>query len=170
MYKSYKNKLNHILKCAEKKYYSDLLDSNKDNIKKTWQIMKNIINKNKSKKVQEKVKLNDESMISDKSVISNKFNEFFVNIGPNLAKKIPIQNVSPLQFMDVPTANSIFLSLVTAEEIREIVCSLKNGAAGHDEIKASILKSISSYIIDPLAYICNLSLNQGVFPSELKNS
>ena len=126
--------------------------------------MKNIINKNKSKKVQDEFKLNDESMISDKSVISNKFNEFFVNIGRNLAKKIPIQNVSPFQFMDDPTVNSIFLSLVTAEEIREIVCSLKNGAAGHDEIKASILKSISSYIIDPLAYICNLSLNQEVFP------
>ena len=31
MYKTYKNKLNHILKCAEKKYYSYLLDSNKDN-------------------------------------------------------------------------------------------------------------------------------------------
>ena len=170
MYKSYKNKLNHILKCTEKKYYSDLLDSNKDNIKKTWQTMKNIINKNKTKKVQDKFKLNDESMISDKSVISNRFNEFFVNIGPNLAKMIPIQNVSPLQFMDDPTVNSIFLSLVTAEEIREIVCSLKNGAAGHDEIKASILKSISSYIIDPLAYICNLSLNQGVFPSELKTA
>ena len=26
---------------------------------------------------------------------------------------------------------------------------------------------ISSYIIEPLAYICNLSLNQGVFSSEL---
>ena len=130
--------------------------------------MKSIINKNKSKKVQDKFKLNDESMTSDKSVISNTFNEFFVNIGPNLAKKFPIQNVSPLQFMDDPSVNSIFLSLVTAEKIKEIVCSLKNGAADHDEIKASILKSISSYIIEPLAYICNLSLNQGVLPSELK--
>ena len=39
--KDYKNKLNHILECAEKKYYSDLLDSNKDNIRKhgrSWKI------------------------------------------------------------------------------------------------------------------------------------
>ena len=69
--------------------------------------MKNIINKNKSKKVHDKFKVNDESMISDKSVISNKFNEFLASIGPNLAKKIPIQNVSPLQFMGDPTVNSI---------------------------------------------------------------
>ena len=64
--------------------------------------------------------------------------------------------------MDDPSENSIF-----PEKIKEIVCSLKNGAADHDEIKASILKSISSYIIEPLAYICNLSLNQGVLPSEI---
>ena len=129
--------------------------------------MKSIVNKNRSKEVQDKFKLNDESMISDTSLISNTFNEFFVNIGPNLAKKFPIQNVSPLQFMDDPSVNSIYLSLVTAEKIKEIVCSLKNGAADHDEIKALILKSISSYTIEPLTYICNISLDQGVLPPEL---
>ena len=62
----------------------------------------------------------------------------------------------------------LFLSLVTAEETREILSSLKNGAAGHDEIRASTLKSVSPYIVEPLAYIWNLSISQGVFPSKLK--
>ena len=39
---------------------------------------------------------------------------------------------------------------------------------GHDEIRASTLKSVSPYIVEPLAYICNLSISQGVFPSKLK--
>ena len=34
-YKTYPNKLNRILKFAERKYYSDLVDENKHNIKKT---------------------------------------------------------------------------------------------------------------------------------------
>ena len=34
-YKSYRNKLHHILKVAEKKYYADLLEANKSNLKKT---------------------------------------------------------------------------------------------------------------------------------------
>ena len=168
IYKLYRNKLNHILKCAEKKYHSNLLDSNKDNIKKTWQIMKNIINKNKTKKIQNKFKITDGTMISDGTLISNTFNEFFVNVGPNLAKKISNQNISPLQFVSDPLMNSIFLSLVTAEETRGILSSLKNGAAGHDEIRASTLKSVSPYIVEPLAYICSLSISQGVFPSKLK--
>ena len=32
-YKTYRNKLNHILKKAEKQHYTDLLEANKNNIK-----------------------------------------------------------------------------------------------------------------------------------------
>ena len=46
--------------------------------------------------------------------------------------------------------------------------SLKNGAPGPDEINVMSLKMVSSFIIEPLTYICNLSLTQGVFPDELK--
>ena len=37
-YKNYRNKLNHIMGISEKKYFSDLLSVNKNNVKKTWQI------------------------------------------------------------------------------------------------------------------------------------
>ena len=76
-YKSYRNKLNHILKKSERQHYSDLLTANKSNIKKTWQIMKNIVNKNKIKKVQSKFKLPDGSETENKTLISNTFNDFF---------------------------------------------------------------------------------------------
>ena len=35
--------------------------------------------------------------------------------------------------------------------------------AGYDEINTSILKYISVSIVDPLVYLCNLSLQQGIF-------
>ena len=70
--------------------------------------------------------------------------------------------------MSDPILNSNFLSLVTAEETREIV--IKNSVAGHDEIRASTLKSISLYIVDPLACVCNLSINQCLLAFELKIS
>ena len=88
-YKNYRNKLHHLIKIAEKRHYSELLNECQDNIKKTWQIIKNIVNKNKASQLQTKFKLNDGSFTTDGYVISNKFNDFFVNIGPNLAAKIP---------------------------------------------------------------------------------
>ena len=36
--------------------------------------------------MQDKFKLSDGTIISDGTLISNKFNEFFTNIGPNLEK------------------------------------------------------------------------------------
>ena len=136
--------------------------------KKSWQIIKGIVNRNKANQLQAKFKLNDGSFTTDGYVISNKFNDFFINIGPNLAGKIPEQNLSPLDFVDQPLLNSIYLSEVTSEEISNILKSLKNGAAGYDEINTSLLKHISSVITEPLKYLSNLSLSEGVFPTELK--
>ena len=84
------------MKFAEKKYYSDLLDESKHNIKKTWQIIKNIINKNTTKNYHSKFRMNDGSITCYKSIISEKFNAFFTGTGPSLAKKIPKQSLSPL--------------------------------------------------------------------------
>ena len=53
-------------------------------------------------------------------------------------------------------------------EINQVIMGLKNGAAGCGEITAVTLQLVSLHIIEPLTYICNLSLNQGIFPTEIK--
>ena len=57
-------------------------------------------------------------MTSDKRLISEKFNDFFVNIGPTLAKRIPIIDKSPLSYMQFSINESIFLAPVTPTEIK----------------------------------------------------
>ena len=88
VYNNYRNKLKHLLKAAEKKYYSHLVLVNKSNWKKIWSIIKNIINRNKRKYINRKFKLSDGSITKDKQLISDKFKDFFINVGPNLAKRI----------------------------------------------------------------------------------
>ena len=51
----YRNKLNSLLKCAEKQYIADLLESNKSNLKKTWNIMKHIVNRKKTPEITREV-------------------------------------------------------------------------------------------------------------------
>ena len=46
--------------------------------------------------------------------------------------------------------------------------SLKNSAAGFDDIDATLLKFIIPCIAQPLCYVCNLSLSEGIFPAQLK--
>ena len=167
-YKIYKSKLQRLLKTAEKIHYQDLLLKYKDNLKKSWSIIKGIINKNKRQENQKKFKLNDGSITDNKQVISDRFNDFFVNIGPTLAKAIPQVRNHPVSFMGDRIEQSIFLEPVTEGEINQIIISLNDNAPGYDDISAMLLKVSSMYISQPLTYICNLSLQEGVFPDELK--
>ena len=94
-YKKYKNKLNYIIRKLERDHIESLLLKHKMNLKKTWQIMKNIINKNKlASSPPEYFDINGEK-VTDKNRIVNAFNKFYVNIGPNLCKSLPPSNVNP---------------------------------------------------------------------------
>ena len=53
-YKKYKNKLNHVIKNAKKAYYEKQFVKYKNNTKKTWQTINEILNIN-CKRIQKKV-------------------------------------------------------------------------------------------------------------------
>ena len=76
-YKTYKSKLNKILKAAESEYYSKQLEINKHNMKKTWYIIKEAINKKKNTQVHDQFRLSNGEVTNDKAVISDNFNNIF---------------------------------------------------------------------------------------------
>ena len=47
IYKQYRNNLNKLLITAEKSHYETLFNDNKENLKKSWRILKQVINKGK---------------------------------------------------------------------------------------------------------------------------
>ena len=64
-YTQYKNKLTTILSRQEKEYYKLLLETNRNNLKKMWSVIRNVINNCKPSKL-------NESFLYDKSVITEK--------------------------------------------------------------------------------------------------
>ena len=74
-------------------------------------------------------------MIDNQQTIAEKFNEFFINIGPTLAKKIKKQDISPNSYLKNKMINSIFLNSVTDLEIINILKSCKDSSQGYDDIK-----------------------------------
>ena len=110
-YKNYRNELHKLLKNAERSYYNEQILTNKNNIRKTWSIIKTIINNNKSdQKKQTKFMLSDGSVSDDKQTVAEKLNDFFVNVGPNLAKKIPEQKQNHLDILKNTMSNTIYIS------------------------------------------------------------
>jgi exonuclease III len=116
-YKKFKNKLRHILKTAERNFYQSELRKNQNNMRKSWALIKDIINKNRKKPQQiPKLTINGKSC-EDSQEISNAFCKFFTNIGPILDSKIPTSNINPLSYISKYFTINIFLQPVTDHEI-----------------------------------------------------
>ena len=72
----------------------------KNDIKQTWRILNNIINiKNpKVKNIAKKI-IHDDVVHMDSGDIANLFNDYFVDIGRNIAESIVGNNVNHLDYM-----------------------------------------------------------------------
>lgn len=163
-YKIYRNKLNNLIKKVRRDYYINKLNENKNNVKKTWNIINEGLNKNKK---HNKINIiHQGAIINDIKLTANIFNNFFVNVGKELADEIDTQPLLPNIHKQY---KSMFLKPITESEVKNYIHKLKNNSApGEDRIKSVTLKEVCDLITQPLVYIFNLCLEQGVFPSKLK--
>ena len=143
------------------------LEENKNNLKRSWLILKEILNKRRNALPCSRFKMNNKTITSNKSVITNGFNSFFVNVGTNLAKTIPSDPRSPEIYM---TRNPCSMVLLPTEnnEVISIIKNLKNNSPGWDAVAAKVVKASYSSFIEPLTHILNLSIRNGVVPIEMK--
>ena len=86
MYKDFRNKTTALLRITEKQYYQEQIIENKNNLRKTWVIIKQVINKNKNSKICDKF-TSGKNTITDPKTIANVFNNYFANVGATLASK-----------------------------------------------------------------------------------
>ena len=96
-YNKFKNYVNKNLKNSKKNYFSSYFDTCKNNMKKIWKRVNEIITKSGSYKVTQLYHKN--SYIDDPKLVSETFNNFFVNVGSNLEKKIPLTFISPTSYL-----------------------------------------------------------------------
>ena len=166
-YKQYKSTLSRLLRKSEKDHYLSLLTKHKHNSRKMWDTLKSVINSKKSSIKQTLFHHND-CTVSDPKEIVDKFNNFFVHIGPTLADKIDSVPTPPESYLAGSFNNSMFLIPTTEFEISKIVMNLKESSPGYDQISSKVLKSSLDLILPHLVHIVNLSFVNGVFPKELK--
>ena len=101
-------------------------------------------------------------------LVCNKFNDFCINVGPSLSEKIPKQDILPVSLMKYKAIYSFYLEPVTEIEVKKLISSLKLATPGYDIFCSSLPKWSPESFSEPLCYICNMSLQEGVFPDEMK--
>ena len=170
-YTAYKNKLTHTLRVAEKLYYTEKFEAIKGDIKRTWLEIKNILNHGPNLCSITGVNSNGK-FITNQTDIVNMFNNYFVNVGPSLAKNItkPTGKFQDYVCKACGTGNrSMFVKPTDANEICNIVRNFKpNKSSGFDEISPKVITCVMPYISGTLSHIFNISLSCGTFPDRLK--
>ena len=106
--------------------------------------------------------------ITDKLLIAENFNEFFANIGPELASKIPQIKTHFSFYIDAIISTFQELS-ISEKEFKTAFFELKrNKSCGHGNISVNVVIDTYEEIKQPLIHIFNLCFKEGVFPSKLK--
>ena len=168
IYKRFRNSVNKKIHEAERNHYKELILKNKNNLCKSWKIIKEVINKNKTYTLLPDSFLINNKEVQNKQEIADAFNKFYVNIGPNLCKNNINVNVSPMKYMINPNLDEILLNPVTEKEVKDISLSLKICSPGWDLLSTKLIQCNNDILIKPLKHVLNLSLKEGVFPKELK--
>ena len=167
-YRKYRNRLNYALRLAKQNYFSNLLEQEKNNMKNTWKILNSIIRPNSSKKFSEKFVSGNEVYTCPNKTAS-KFNDYFANIGPKLASTIKHTGQDFSSYLQNGSDTTCFFQPTNENEIQKIINKLwSRKSAGHDNIRADLIKCVASEIAKLLSIIFNASLSSGIFPDELK--
>ena len=138
-------------------------------MKKTWTVMQEVTGKvhqhNKSKLPRRLIV--DKKFITLKTEIAKKFNEFFTEIGPSLARKIPTLS-KPFEVFLKKASITLPERHLTINELKDAFSSLKiNKSTGAYEISFNVIKNCFGELSEILRYLFDLSLQTGIFPDPL---
>ena len=166
VYSQLRIKVNYTLKQLRKNYYTNKIEENKDNLKKTWQIMREAMCQGGKVSSADKV-IVDGITVTDKEQIPDIFNDHFVSVGSKIADNIPGTDLSLT--VNIPKTQSRFkLKQITTAQIIKIVKKLVNGkATGIHNIPNKALTDSIDIIAPMLSDIFNLSIMTSSFPDEL---
>ena len=167
---TYRRLLKHIINTAKNSYTCEKILENKEDSKKTWQIINELRGKIK-KPIKPPFVINNEK-IFERRVIANEFNKYFNSIASNMNEGISentLQELGLKSFEDylLPAIEStIFLNECDSEELLDIISKLDNGKSS--DIPIRVIKKSAHIICPILSDYYNILMKAGIFPGVLK--
>ena len=138
-YKTYRNSINHLIRASKNMYYKNYFNTFRNNSKKVWSGIKSIISNKKSPHTSINLQINGE-IITNQKTVTNKFNTFFTNVGPNLSKQIPQTNKLFTDYLQQQTPGSMYLTPITSAR--------NNGRSAFSDRQESVLERQDTIFTD----------------------
>ena len=169
-YNAYKNCLRKCLLEAEKNYYNELFENNKDSVFNLWKTLNPIINPRKTttRTVINKLMYTGKR-ITNKQEISDTMNTHFCDIGVRLQSELPDYGNRFLEYLPSRSSDSFYLAPTCKEDV---LCEIKTmkpmKAPGHDSVGTKIIHLCPDIFAENLSKIFNNAILQGVYPDAMK--
>lgn len=168
-YKNEKAKHSILVRHTKRQYYQNKVNKSENMTKCVWGIVHELNNREQSTSKHGDIELNiNGKIVKNSKVVSQHFNNFFVEAPRKVIENIPITN----RITEDPYYNehSFFLNKLTEDEIINIINQkLKSKySTGFDNIPSFLIKRCLSVIVAPLTYLVNKSFECGAFPEKLK--
>ena len=169
-YKTSRNKVNIQLRNAKKNYYSTKISDQKCNPKEAWKTINDILGRQRKPTVVNELKLGENSLTNTKD-IAEVFNDYFSNIGPDLASKIDTPNLNFQTYIEKAKSEFSAFQPITVSNVYHLLHGLSsNKATGVDKISSKIIEIAAPAISDSLTYIFNQAITLSLFPHEWKTA
>ena len=170
-YNKFRNSVNKDIKLSKKEYYQCYFEHCKHDMKKTWKGIRSIVNTKKTNLISTSQIITNGKLIDNPEEVSNTFNNFFTNIGPNTEKTIPKSGKCPTSYLKNRINTGFIIVHTLNEELMNIIPSLDgNKSSGPSSIPVKLLKIALPVIINPLRKLINHSFTTGIFPDAVKIS
>ena len=170
MHQAYKKARNDVakkVKDAKAKHFIHCFEKTTNNPQEMWKTINKLINKKSKTTTISEIKTENGSF-TDPKEITNILNEYFCNIGYNLAQNLESTSVQPSSYVD-QRETEFKLDPVTEAEVYKYLSNVKpTKSTGYDKIPPKLIKDAAGVISRSLTIIFNKSIISGIFPEDLK--
>ena len=170
-YKDYRRILKKTREKAKSDYHASKFLEVQGDSKKTWELINKI--RGKQKRDIKPAFIIDNNKITERRVIANEFNKYFVSLACNLNQAY--NELGEMKINEIPNfydylpksnSSSIYLNECSAEEVANIISELENGKAS--DIPVHVVKAVTNKISPILSILYNECMEKGIFPDDLK--
>ena len=125
-WKRFRNKTKIVIRRAEEHYYNKILKNHKNNNRQLWNTFGKILNKNKQKHSKVgSLNINGDIDSNPKSMTES-FNDYFIQIGKNLAKNFANSGTPDFKkYLGSPAKQSLLLYRISHQEIQTAIHNIK---------------------------------------------
>ena len=163
----YKNKVNSLIAKSKVKYFKQLFERNRNDIRSTWKLINTITNKTSNSHSIKSILWNEKLFTNDID-IAEIFNNYFANIATELDECLPTNNVDPLSYVSRHVNSSMFFNFTDPNECSAIIRNLKIINQNKDAVPVKLLISNCDFLSITISDMINCSISQSVFPDLLK--